>query len=254
MAGMMFLRKEMLIGSAVLWLVVGPVWLLWTVEADESPKLPAAVVERFARESVRQKPQVIKGWQAELKRLKEVLSVSKAGTIDTRQARDVESRGQKRLAVSFRSRDLKNTAVQNAAADVEAMQQKIKSAQDGSLVVAPRLYAPLEIGDLGRFAHAFIKVLQVIDPDETLGELTCHNENGIQQTIPVWIVRAPLDNAVDGKAYKIEGDILYHVTGRKQYTTALGASRTVLLIERLDEAVYMSQLRKAVAAYEAGHP
>ena len=72
------------------------------------------------------------------------------------------------------------------------------------------------------YAETGIRVAQVIDEDEFIGT-----------NFDVWVANAPTSNLSDGDVVDVSGRLFY-CTGNKQYTTALGSTKTVMRIEVVD--------------------
>lgn len=88
-------------------------------------------------------------------------------------------------------------------------------------------YGPPRGGDIGRIPGV-AKVVQVIDETTMLANVYFLGET------TVWLRGIDTAGVADGQELRIGNKIVFHVSGTKKYETALGASRTVHVVEPID--------------------
>jgi hypothetical protein len=76
------------------------------------------------------------------------------------------------------------------------------------------------------------KILQVIDADNVIGELCVDQPQGGHHYLTLWFIM-PTKDMVDDKVYDASGRF-FEITGTKQYTTVLGAAKTVMVAKLID--------------------
>ncbi len=134
---------------------------------------------------------------------------------------------------------------ETSVADAAQLLQELRAKKGRSMAgVFGDKYHALAIGTAGKLRNGTFKVVQVIDATNVLGEIEIESERtvtyGISRSGPdtkvfpatvevVWI-RMPTKGMVDG--HLVETNVVFKVTGTKQYDTAGGVSKTVFALKQ----------------------
>ena len=130
-------------------------------------------------------------------------------------------------AIRFANDEIKKKQVADAEADLEEMNQRLQRLESRSELVMPELPRKLQVGAVGVLEHRHGNSVQVIDATNMLVEIPLTEER-------VWISGVSTAGIADDKG--VELPQVFEVTGTTSYQTALGAKRTVLMLERFDTA------------------
>lgn len=135
----------------------------------------------------------------------------------------------------FRTKDDRERAIVNARAELES---------GNSLAPVLVISNEMRIGDFGKLqpvtlqesgiiSHSY-EIAQIIDESNMLvaiDNLNLYSRYKEQESRLIWL-KSSTKGVVDGTRIKLDG--VYQITGTKQYTTAIGSSKTVYVIEPID--------------------
>ena len=95
------------------------------------------------------------------------------------------------------------------------------------------------------------KVIQVVDESNAVALLQTNTSSGKEHCQPetIWITM-PTADMVDDRVYETFNQ-WFEVTGTKKYTTALGATKTVMVLKAIDKPVSAAALKKKADAAAA---
>jgi hypothetical protein len=167
------------------------------------------------------------------------LAAAKKAKLRPERARNVSAKEARE-----RAKQKKEAAINYAAKQLEEAKQEIADAKAG---IAPTSYlllrrdddhfAPLTVGAVGRLSNVKAELLQIGSADKAL--VTFRHDNGYPSLTV--LVHMATGGLADDTPLEF-GERVYSVTGTKQYGTALGAGRTVFVLQELDMAAVRREI------------
>jgi hypothetical protein len=211
-------------------------FVLVLLAAEAGPS--AEAVEQFVAASKLHTAKSAKGWTAAITEEAATLTSVKRGRINAQQSGTVIENGPRGTKVyTFRSAADKQAEVARSEKRVEEAKQQVAEIKAGKrLLPAELAYEKLEIGQIGLLVDNRVRVRQVVDERNFLGEVTLSYLGRASSGLPeweqkfteqlVWISNVATDTFVDGKLATCPQ--AFWVRGTKRYDTAGGATRQVL--------------------------
>jgi hypothetical protein len=232
-----FAVKHLAAYLAVLLLIVSK-----SMAADFAEVQPDA--DRFRRDSVEQKPFLLKDWKKRLARREELLRSGRSGVVVPEIATEVD--WPKRGWVKFKSREAKKLWLEKESARLEKTKRTLAEFESGALLPPPYFQAPIQPGQVGVLGPVPISVLQVIDGDNMLAETSLeyrYREGAGETKRMVWIRGISTSGLAAGASVKPDEDTVYRIAGARTYNATTGGLNTVLVVQPLEE----DTLRKLAA-------
>lgn len=135
------------------------------------------------------------------------------------------------LRMEFKSKEARQEVVDELTANVEKLNEDIKSIDNRTTVVFPSLSAIMETGDFGVFFGKKIHILQIIDEKTMRAELRDPRIE-VNRNIRVMVKNFSTSGMVDDQT--VDCDTVFEVTGTETYQTAVGGTQTVFVLKPLD--------------------
>jgi hypothetical protein len=154
---------------------------------------------------------------------------------------------EKQNAIDRIRTEAKRQRQRNVIGRAKALDEKADGLETALHLSLPKLYAPFHVGQLGYVLEPF-EVISIVDERNIIAMGFFNNE---PQT--VWI-RGNTDGIASDDTFTVNEETVYHVSGTKDYVTALGTRNRVLLLEPVDLDPYLKKYRAELAARAKPEP
>jgi hypothetical protein len=163
-----------------------------------------------------------------------------------KQIREIEAQiGELESKIPSLRRQKRGSTVRQIREQIAKLQENIPGIKDGTITVTPVVEPPFKPGDFGRLqSNGVVEVVQVVGKSELLATAW---QDGDPQII--WIKGLSTEDVVDGSQIRLPK--YSRVTGTRDYTSALGPRR-VVVIEPFDLTPYYLEYRRRILASKEG--
>jgi hypothetical protein len=133
-------------------------------------------------------------------------------------------------------------AVVGLNAQIASCERTITQLKTDPCVIAMPKLQHLRVGLAGRVDDFLVKIFQVVDHENGLVNMYAPSGSNMWEYTPrlVWVSGVDASKYTDDQEGTIKLTGTFFASGTKQYVTPIGATRTVLLLERLDVEPYVS--------------
>jgi hypothetical protein len=209
----------------------------------------AALIEQYVAASKVHTANSAKGWTGEITQAAMTLAAVKRGRIDARQVGTVIANGPRNTQLyTFRSAKDKEAEIARAQKKVEDAKTQVAEIKAGKRLLPANLpYEQLAVGEIGLLVDNRVRVIQVVDERNFLGEVTLSHMVRSSSGLPeleqkfvaqlVWISNVATDTFVDGKLATCPQ--AFWVCGTKRYDTAGGGTKQVLELRAVNMRPYL---------------
>jgi hypothetical protein len=211
--------------------------LLPTARSAAADFVPVPLdIDRYRRESVEQKPSLLKEWKKRVTAREQALGRGRAGVVVTEISTEVD--WPQRGWVKFKSQEAKKAWLERTTAKLAQTRRTLAELESGSILPAPYFQAPILPGQVGMLGPVKLDVLQVIDAQNMLVETPIeykYREGASESKRLIWIHGVSTADIKAGTSIKPDEDIVYRVVGTRQYNATTGGLNAVLVLEPLGE-------------------